>query len=211
MAKHNTRAGNDWFPYSISAEDVKKQVDDWASGLGMWSITEMSGIVDGRLDLLLVPMSMDAPVFKQLNGHWTDRLGLIGVEVKVDKQDYANGLKKGQFERYEKSLSGLYIAGPPNVVVAKEVPKQYGVLSVGSKPWKDTLLPHCVCRRHPKFVPQPPLTSEQMWRILWSMKKQIADSRRTENEFQEKLEARIKRKAGDAIWAALKKIEDQDA
>jgi len=208
MAKHNSRAGGDWFPYSISAEDVKKQVDIWAAGLGMWSITEMSGIVDGRLDLLLVPMSMDAPVFKQLGGHWTDRLGLIGVEVKVDKQDYANGLKKGQFERYEKSLSGLYIAGPPNVVIAKEVPKQYGVLSVGSKPWNTTHLQHCVCRRHPRFVSQPPLTSEQMWRILWSMKKQIYTERRTENELQEKLEARIKRKAGDAIWAALKKIEE---
>lgn len=208
MAKHNTRTGRDWFPYSISAEEVKKQVDVWAAGLGMWSITEMSGIVDGRLDLLLVPMGMDSPVFKQLGGHWTDRLGLIGVEVKVDKQDYANGLKNGQFERYEKSLSGLYIAGPPDVVIAKEVPKQYGVLTVGRKPYSATDLQHCVCRRHPRCIPQPPLTSEQMWRILWSMKRQITTENHEARVYQENLETRIKRKAGDAIWAALKKIEE---
>lgn len=188
---------------TIDAKRVKELVSGWAWSRGMWSIEEIGELCNGRLDMLLVPLNMDSPIFKAMSGHWTDRLGLIGVEVKVDKQDFKHGLESGQFDRYAESLSGLYIAGPPDVVVAKMVPEQYGVISVGGPQYgtKNPVEP-IACRRHPHFVRRP-LTEEATWRIVWSLAKDIGRFTRSERERAEKLEQKIKEHAGHAIAKSI--------
>jgi hypothetical protein len=198
----------DWHPGYMTSEHVKERVAGWAWGVGLWSVEEIASVCDGRLDLLLVPTSMDAPIFKQLRGHWTERLGLIGVEVKVDKQDFKNGLESKQFDRYAAGLSGLYIAGPPDVVDRKLVPDDYGIIHVGGhRHGKGNPPQPIVCRRHAKFE-KLELTEEQHWRIIWAMAKSVHRFNREEREERQSLEKRIKEHAGDAIWAALKELED---
>lgn len=194
-----------WHPQYMSSDHVKKAVSEWARNIEMWPIEEIGNIVNGRLDLLLVPMAMTTPVFKQLSGHWTTRLGLVGVEVKVDRGDFLNGLKKGQFARYCEDLCGLYIAGPPDVVKLKEVPEEHGVLHVGMEIKKEQRI---VCRRHPRFKSPKQYTQDEFWRILWAIAGQLRAQRRREEEKSLALERRIKDRAGIAIWKAIKACTD---
>jgi hypothetical protein len=202
-----TKANWDWKPYHMSAERVKELVSSWAWACGMWSIEEIGSVCDGRLDMLLVPLNMASPVFKSLSGHWTERLGLVGVEVKVDKGDFKSGLDTKQFDRYADGLSGLYIAGPPDVVERKLIPEQYGVIHVGGKRLGNGAPQPIACRRHARFTRRP-LSEEQHWRIIWAMAKSIGKFTREERERTEKLEMAIRKKAGDAIWAAVKKAAE---
>ena len=197
----------DWRPGHLTAETVKERVSGWAWGCGLWAIEEIASVCNGRLDLLLVPTGIDAPIFKQLSGHWTERLGLIGVEVKVDKQDFTNGLKSQQFGRYAVGLSGLYIAGPPDVIDRKLVPEDYGIIHVGGHRFGKGNPPQpIVCRRHAKFQ-RLQLSEEQRWRIIWAMAKSVRRFNRDEREAKASLEKRIKERAGEAIWAALRQIQ----
>lgn len=193
-----------WRPEYPDAATVKRLIGGWAWACGMWPIEEIGLVCDGRLDVLLVPLSIQSPIFKKLDGHWTERLGLVGVEVKVDKQDFRNGLESGQFDRYAKELSGLYIAGPPHIVEKSAVPEQYGVIHVGREQRNGRSDP-IVCRRHAKFT-RSALTEEQHWRIIWAMAKSINRFNRERREEAQSLEHRIKETAGRAIWKALKEI-----
>jgi hypothetical protein len=200
-----------WRNKHTTADIVKSAVSDWSEAMEFFSLTEIGGIVDGRLDLLLIPMGIRCPMFKGMGAvvgkawqcDWTERCGLAAVEVKVDRTDFVNGLSKGQFERYEKEVCGLYIAGPPDVVRIKDVPSQYGVLHFGS----DLNGSRLVCRRHPKWV-RKTLSDSQMWRIVWAIQKQIRRERRELRERDGALERKIKEHAGRAIWSALKSIKD---
>jgi len=193
-----TRTAADWHVGYTTAEHVKAEISKWAMGVEMWPLTEIGGIVDGILDLVLIPMAMDAPIFKGLmaaRGDWTARLGLVGVEVKVDRSDFKNGLDNGQFSRYDKDLCGLYIAGPKDVVVLKEVPPEHGVIHVG----RDRI----ACRRHPRWKQAPPVSTSEFWRLMWAIAKQLRCERRREADKALSLERRIKEAAGVAIWKAI--------
>lgn len=140
----------------------------------MLCLTEMSGVVEGRVDCLLVPVGISAPIFAAMGKveglrSWPDRLGLAGVEIKMSRDDFRNGLSSGQFDRYRRGLSGLYVAGPRGVVLAKELPPEVGILHVGmmTHPSRDIgPQSHCVCRRHPKWT-MSTATTHDLWRVLW--------------------------------------------
>jgi hypothetical protein len=128
------------------------------------------------------------------------------------------GLETKQFDRYAAILSGLYVAGPPNVVDLKLVPQEYGVLHVGEhryatsnemgkrKRFREIAPQPIVCRRHAQFIKRE-LTEEQHWRIVWAMAKSIGRFQRDQRERNEGLEQKIKEAAGRAIWKALTEIE----
>jgi len=187
--------------HAWDAGEVKAAVRRWAFGVGYEAVSEIEGIADGRLDLLLVPMSMDAPIFKKLidQGHWTNRLGLVGVEIKISKADFQKGLSE-QFERYGKSLSGLYIAGPPHIVVAAQVPRKFGVLAIGhglhEQGWR------VACRRHPEFKPCP-ASVQDLWRVMWKIKAIHQDRLRKIEEEKEEFLAEFREKAGKIIGRAV--------
>jgi len=198
------------------AETVKQAVKDWAEGLGFFCLPEIGIVSSGRLDLLLVPLSMECPVYKRMGGNtfqtpgneyrgWTERLGLVGVEVKVSSQDFQNGLKGGQFERYDKELCGLYIAGPPFAFREAEVPKEYGVLHVRNGAQEQ---PTTICRRHPKFTPVIP-TTEQMWRIVWAIQKRASEERRTESTKQREFDDKIGKRVGNALSRVVRELRQK--
>lgn len=197
------------FGFAFEAEGVKDTVSDWALGADFYPIKEHSGVVDGRIDVLLVPMSIKCPMFsgtlrevQKVKGYdWTDRLGLAGVEVKISKQDFQSGLS-GQFSRYAESLSGLYIAGPPNIVVAKDVPKEFGVLSVAQgnfgQGWR------VACRRHPRWKLRE-ASAADLWRVIWSLKRDQDRELREIREEKTKFINRFRERAGDVLTAAISK------
>lgn len=196
------------FGHAFEAESVKRAVSDWAYQVDFHPLVEHTGVVDGRIDLLLVPMTIKCPMFVGLGDDvrrrkepydWTTRLGLAGVEVKVNRSDFLNGLD-GQFERYARSLAGLYIAGPPDVVVAREVPEQYGVLSVALRDHKQGW--RVSCRRHPKWVVREASTGD-MWRVIWAMHGEYRKHFREADEERRNFMFRIRETTGRVISKAV--------
>ncbi len=194
-----------------NADGVKATVANWARGGDFWPLIEVGGIVDGRLDLVLVPLSIKCPMFTGMRNvvgnrweatkegqsyDWAGRLGLAGVEVKVDTQDFKNGLESGQFARYDASLAGLYIAGPRDVVIPKMVPAQYGVLTVSGE--------HIACRRHPQWK-ECPLESGQAWRVIWKLFQDFQDKAREAATDNEDYESRFCQRAGKLLAEAIHK------
>jgi hypothetical protein len=201
------------------AEDVKEAVRTWAEGLGFFCLPEIGIVSSGRLDLLLVPISTECPIFKRMNANtwktlgneyhgWTERLGLVGIEVKVSSQDYQGGLKRGQFERYKSELCGLYIAGPPLAFRETDVPEQYGVLHVrNARIAKQGYASVAICRHHPTFIPVVP-TIEQMWRIIWAIQKRASEDRRAEQQKEREFQDKIGNQIGHAVSRVIGQLRE---
>ncbi|MBE7466722.1 MAG: hypothetical protein HS116_24905 [Planctomycetes bacterium] len=149
-----------------TAKEVLDCVDTWAEDMLM---VRETGIVDvgGRLDALLVPIGHQAVCMRALRGSYWKRPRVVGVEVKVSRADFLRGLKEGQYERYAKALSGLYIAGPRGVFSTKEIPDYIGILTVYKPPFRRSR-EHCACVRHPKFS-EKPLNAESAWKLLFHL------------------------------------------
>lgn len=176
---------------------------DWVDGVKhnstLWLLTVTPEQICG---LLLMLTGSVIALIRNLPG----QIWEVGVEVKVERSDFLSGLNGGQFSRYDKDLCGLYIAGPANVVKAKEVPPQYGVLHVGST--GQDKAEHIVCSRHPTWKPMEPLTADKAWRIIWAIAKQMRSDQRNHESRALAVEHKIKGHAGRAIWSALKSIGD---
>jgi hypothetical protein len=198
------RAGRRWHPFEITAEEVKAAVADWAWDRGMFALHELEGIVDGRLDAVLIPLSMDSPVFKSSpSTAWTRRLTLVGVEVKVSTQDFKKGIETGQFERYSKDLGGLYIAGPKGVIDPKQVPAHHGILFVTKEFGTN---PRVVCKRHPRWKTDELMDHDKAWRLVWAMAKSMRREIRKQGEMHDLRFGKLQDAAGRAIGKAVREI-----
>lgn len=179
----------------------------WAKGLkgSYLPLRETNaGLVDnGRLDGLLVPTNIHCDVFSRDGGlgetkpgepwakAWTDRLGLIGLEVKASRADFQRGLREGQFERYLPALAGLYVV-TGREVKSEEVPRPCGHLVVYEPPGEQKALAwggtraiptgmRCVRKRRAEYKP-PTMSTDLMWRVMWDVLEQAREERRAEQQ-----------------------------
>jgi hypothetical protein len=211
-------------PLYIRSESVLNAVDRWASGCYM--LRELELLVSseeeqappaydkarkahqahsaGRLDALLLPFApWDTPFARKIGGWAYNVARLIGIEVKVDRSDFNNGLKKQQFERYGAGVSALYIATPAGLVKTPEVPEAFGhlVITEGDHDHQQERF-RCVCKRHPQFTEnQPP--PQMFWKLI-SMITKNHHARERELELRwTKARKEIGKAGAEAISAAL--------
>lgn len=135
----------------MNADQVLDAIDEWARGMVV--VREFEGIDGhiGRLDAVLIPVlpiadCMQCAKRPDRMPFW-DRPCIIGVEVKVTRADFLCGLRKGQYERYQSGVSGLYVAAPVDVCKTTELPSGVG-----------RFVPKLVngavrvsCKRHPQY------------------------------------------------------------
>jgi len=176
----------------MSAKQVLRAVDFWC-GLHSEMIEEI-GIGDGRVDGLVFPtcatgigMNRNRDAKGNYRHFWT-RAGFLGIEVKVSRQDFLSGLKRGQFEQYREQLSGLYLAVARGVCKASEIPDDVGLI-VCYRPEGYGHV-HAVCRRHPEFR-DIPLDPDLYWRVMFKYAEQSRETARSrqdrEREFEQKI------------------------
>lgn len=172
------------------ARNVLRGVEQWACDCFL--LRETCVIEDGRLDGLLVPMSWTAPM----------RAGLFGVEVKISRSDFLRGLKTQQFQRYQRQLSGLYLATCRDVCKTSEIPPGIGHLIV-----RDLHDGAAVCRR--KAASQPlKLTEPLLWKILHDA---FDQQRKWVNNEKKRVELAVKQinmHLGDSLMRSAEKIFD---
>lgn len=161
-------------------------IEKWADGYMM--LREIGLVQKGRLDAVLIPMNFKASVARTYKTvKYFDRLGLVGVELKLTRADFTRGLNSGQFERYQSELAGLYVATTRGICKTKELPASVGHLIIDHLPSAARRvcarslgrgLMRCTCRRHPKWSAVQ-MSQEQMWRILHrlnaAMKTEVKD------------------------------------
>lgn len=190
--------------YSLQANWVLNAVEQWADGY--WMIRETSLVHNNRrVDALLVPVGPEAHCMKKCMKEWFwNRPRLIGIEVKVNRGDFLKGLRNGQYDAYDKLLSGLYIAMPKGLAKIKEVPKQFGVLTVWQKGSRNNW--RCLCHRHPIYT-DPELPADIPWKLLFKAKEEF---RQRERDMYEEYRRKLRRIGGVAsykIFNTLRQIE----
>lgn len=201
----------------VTAAAVLGAVEAWATGMVL--LREIGGLVEGRLDGLLVPVSPLAEVMSARRGDlagYFGRAGLVGVEVKVSRSDFMKGKAEGQYERYLRSmeLAGLYLAVPEGMVRPSEVPEGLGLLVVAKRRGGvrgreegSTRSLACVCRRHPAWR-KAEFSQETLWRILFRMRE---EEQKRERDLWRRHEERVellKKKMGSLVGRALDKLDD---
>lgn len=160
----------------FDSESVLCAVQAWAGGctvLREFTLHDRGS----RIDAVIVP---DTPggVFdmtakaRKWGDFWDTRQGLIGVEIKVSRSDFLAGLKKGQFERYNGLLAGVFIATTLDVCKTAEIPPELGHLLC----YHDENGLVCVCRRKPKFSAVE-LPNELLWKVLHRQKEAFREER----------------------------------
>lgn len=157
----------------MTANEILDQVEAWAWPRWML-IRETIAMVAGRIDGLLIPCSFEtlAPSDREQKSlEWTQRMNILGVEVKASKADFLAGLRRDQFAGYAKDLSGLFIATNGDVRT-KEIPRPFGHLRASFY--------RCVCPRMPQIARHAPMTEDLCWRTV--MKMQHAFNRKLEAE-----------------------------
>lgn len=183
---------------SLAAKRVLDAVERWADKY--WLCRETGVFVEGRIDALLVPTAFDAHCVKQIRGHYSESIRVCGVEVKTDRGDFLRGLKKGQYDRYSKTLGGLYLATFRDTCRTAEVPLHCGHLVC--------LHGEVVCKRHPRYR-KSEFTQEQMWQLFF---RYVLEHRREvyreRDRVHESLEKMGHRAAGE-VFAALRAIRKQ--
>lgn len=187
-------------------------VDQWA--VGYFMLRELGIVTNGRLDAVLIPVSADASIMAinkfpgQDYTSFYDRVMLVGVELKASRTDFLKGLKSGQFERYDKELSGVYVATLDKIASTNELPVGIGHLSISFK------YPNyvCKCKRHPKFkLVKPDL--DQLIRIMFSYREEMQKRFRAERDRNYLLQEKLKEFTGNFVIRKLdecfRKIEDE--
>lgn len=174
-----TRGSGDADEY-MHASWLLNAVEEWAGCLRgeYWLVRETVAAVVGRIDGLLIPASYDSPIFRHRKGSWIDKAGIIGVEVKASRGDFLRGLRENQFDRYNETLTALYVATPRSVKTS-EVPAPCGHLVVyrppGRRGWS------CVCKRQPKYR-DVPIDADTMWRLVFYAIKRMRTERHEERK-----------------------------
>lgn len=146
----------------MRAEQVLDAVESWAHGAFL--IRETGALRNGRMDGILIPYLYECSL----------DFGIWGVEVKVSRSDFLAGLRKGQYERYEADVDGLFVATPRGVCKTSELPKKCGHLVIGPNP-RIPRTRHCICRRRPK-TKHTPLDDGACRRLLFAMGRQFFQS-----------------------------------
>ncbi len=182
-----------------ATEAVERWASDW-----YFSLRETEIGVQGRVDLLLIPINPEAHCMKTLRGPYFDRVRLAGVEVKVSREDFLKGINKKQFQRYQNTLSALYVATLPGVCKTNEIPEGVGHLTINTRKFTDW---RCICRRRPKYIERQ-YDASTAWRILFKIRA-IYHRRdvKLEDEYREKLRE-IGEVAGDKVFRHLKDFGD---
>lgn len=200
-------------------------VETWCGSPGDYLlIRETSACVDdgGRLDGLLLPLTMQSDPFKKrgrerrddgLYRHWTERLVLVGIEVKASRADFLRGLKEGQFERYTNKVAGLYVVTGREVKTA-EVPGGLGHL-VCYRPegelqqnqwghrWRTPPEQRCVCKRHPNYR-DPVMDEDTMWRVIREVIRRWHEDQRAMRKERDEVFERVGEVASRRLAAMLR-------
>lgn len=185
MAKHNI----------YGSGMVLDGVETWSFSSGAFLLRETGVIRDGRLDGLLFPTSWDANL----------PAGLWGVEVKVSRSDFQRGLREGQFEKYSKQITGLYLATGHDVCKTSEVPKGVGHLIV-TRTGAGLI---CSCRRKAREVnPLATLDPLIVYRCIVDLVDQERKIRRQWQKDLCKAQQRINDKGSEIIASLLRQKED---
>ncbi len=176
MAKRVQGARDEW----MHPHWLLDAVEAWATSLRgeYWMVRETEAGVVGRIDGLLVPASFDCHVFKSRRGHWLNKAGLVGVEVKASREDFLAGIRKAQFDRYADDLAGLYVATPRSVKTS-EVPEHCGHLVVYRTGERSEWA--AVCKRQPTYR-DCPISPETMWQLIFRCITRMKQERREERK-----------------------------
>lgn len=199
----------------MNAKQILDAVEGWASDRWML-LREIGACVDGRLDGLLVPISMDAMSADKECGGWTDKMHLFGVEVKASRADFMAGVKRGQFEKYvDGGIAGLFVATNPEIKT-REVPASVGHLIVrgpdrfltdeyGSLRKNKFSTPdwRCSCRRMPT-IRREPMTEETMWRVMFRVIQNFKATERANRSANERTDKKI----GELIAGEIRRIRE---
>jgi hypothetical protein len=179
-------------------------VERWADRY--WMVRETVTGVTGRIDGVLVPIAFDAGIFKGRHGGWTDKAGIVGVEIKASRADFLRGLREGQFDRYagnghESNLAGVFVVTTRAVKTA-EIPAGVGHL-VCYQTQEDTRGDwRCVCRRVPSFR-DAKIDHDTMWRLVFYAVKRAREVEITARRETGEVMERIGRMAGEKVFAYL--------
>lgn len=156
-----------YFDWSIPTQiEMLKAVREWLPG--MFMLEECKALFHsnpwkqgGRIDAVLIPLTQYSPSYKQIGFSQ----GITGIECKRTRSDFLAGTKRGQFELYDKQLSGLYICTTHKICKSSEIKKEYSHLVIIWKRKENKYV--CICRRHPQFK-KVELNQQQVYRILWA-------------------------------------------
>lgn len=195
-----------------TAREMLSAVEDWAAG-DYWLMRETAACapLGGRLDGLLIPVSIGSPAMKSRgfrSGYWTERAVPIGIEIKASRADFLRGLKEGQFDRYRQSIPNLFVCTGREVRTS-EIPDGLGHLIHHRPPgetqlmdgWtKHTTHPEArvVCRRQPRFVGHE-LDQDTMWRVVMYCADRVREAWRESDSRERDLCDALGRRFGDAL------------
>lgn len=183
---------------------ILNAVDSWADGK-YWLCRETTCFVKGRIDGLLVPTAFDAHCMKKVRGHYTDSVRVCGVEVKVSRADFQRGLKIGQFDRYAKTLDGLYLATFADTCKTAELPPHCGHLVYMHGKSNSSRI---VCKRHPQYRATK-FTQDQMWQLFFRyVTEHRMEVREVERRVSEALD-KIGHRASAEVFATLRAMRKQ--
>ena len=201
----------------IVARWVLDAVEEWATGCRLVRETEIGMGPGCRIDGLLVPVGhrafcMQAPFGRcepASSRAFFDRPRLIGVEVKVDRSDFLNGLKRVQFTTYrdDSQLAGLYVATPKGLIRTKELPDGVGHLVIREAPPRNRRRQFtAVCRRRPELSDVTP-DAETAWRLLFKLTEASQRHVVEANTRVRDIETRMGHILGKRIMGAVVKLE----
>src|ERR1035437_9381777 len=189
---------------SIWADKILDAVDIWAYGSGWWMLRETGIAVSGRSDGLLIPVNKEADCMKEQNGRFFARPRICGVECKATRSDFLRGLNDGQFERYQKTLNGVYVASLRDVCKTAELPEGIGHRGIPNDVADRSY--RCVCRRHPTYR-DVDMDQETPWRIMWELRSQFTKAQiKQGDEYRKKLD-QIGTYAQNYIFSAVRELE----
>jgi len=184
---------------------VLDAVEAWVDGYSMLRETGALFEDSSRIDALLVPVSREAHCMKDSDKSFFERPRFVGIEVKVSRSDFLAGVRKGQFEKYQAKVSGLYVAVTKDVCKTSELPDGVGHIICLEKP-KSRFM-SCVCKRHPKYSDvdtSPDLPWRCLFRLAEQYQRQVAEH---EQEFKRAIKA-IGQEAAGSIFANIEKMTE---
>lgn len=190
---------------SLQSDWILDAVEYWAAGYSMLRETGAFCRDASRMDAILVPVSREAHCMLDSKLPFFERPRFVGIEVKISRSDYLAGVRKGQLEKYQGFVSGLYLASYRDVCRTSELPDGVGHIICLKKP-KGRFM-SCVCKRHPKYsdVDTPP---DVPWRCLFRLaeqyQRQVAEH---EQEFKRAIKA-IGQEAAGSIFANIEKMTE---
>lgn len=197
------------YPKQFSVKCALDAVERWVGDHGIL-FREFGGLIgpqytsSGRIDAIVVPTGRGFPSIKQQTDiHFWARFGLVGVEAKLNRPDFLTGLRSGQYDRYAKTLTGLYIATPRTICTTSEIPAPIGHLIVAHR--RD-YGPLAVCRRHPKWNESAQIEPELLWRIVLRVADEYRQKREEDRWERHEFDQRFGKQLGRLLYSPIGRI-----